>query len=93
VHTDFWWGNLRERDHFEDGKLDWSIILQRIFQKWNGGMDWIDLAQERDRRRVVVNEVRSLWCSYNGENFLLSEELYIFKDFVPLRYLVSCLFR
>jgi hypothetical protein len=32
---------------------DWRIILKRIFKKWNGGMDWIDLAQERDRRRAL----------------------------------------
>jgi hypothetical protein len=38
-----WWGNLRERDHLEDPGLDWSIILRRDV----GGMDWIDLAQDR----------------------------------------------
>jgi hypothetical protein len=25
------------------------------FRKWNGGMDWIDLAQDRDRWQAVVN--------------------------------------
>jgi hypothetical protein len=24
--------------------FDWRIILKRIFRKWDGGMDWIDLA-------------------------------------------------
>jgi len=27
VHTGFWWGNLRERDHLEDPGLDGRIIL------------------------------------------------------------------
>jgi hypothetical protein len=29
--------------------VDGRIILKSVFKKWEGGMDWIDLAQERDR--------------------------------------------
>jgi len=36
----FWWGNLIERDHFEDPGLDERIRLRWIFRKWDGvGMD------------------------------------------------------
>jgi hypothetical protein len=60
VHTKFWWENLREGDHLEDPGIDRRIILICIFEKWDGGMKWIDLAQVRDRRRALVNEVRNL---------------------------------
>jgi len=29
-HTVFWWGKLRERDHFEDLGVDGRIILKYI---------------------------------------------------------------
>ena len=37
-----------------------------------GGVDWIELAQERDRWRAIVNEVMDLRVPYNAENFLTS---------------------
>jgi hypothetical protein len=54
----FWWGNQREGDHLEDAGIDGGIILRWIFRKWEwGGIDWIDLAQDRDRWLVLVNTV------------------------------------
>ena len=46
MYTGFWWGNLRERDHSEDPGIAGRIILSWISKKWDGGMDWIDLAEE-----------------------------------------------
>jgi len=37
------------------------IILKWIFRKWDGGgIDWIDLAQDRDRWWALVNAVMNL---------------------------------
>ena len=60
VHVGFWWGNLRERDHLGYPGLGERIILKWIFKKWDGGMDWIDLAQDTDRWRALVNTVMNL---------------------------------
>jgi len=49
VHTGFWWGNLRERDHLEDTGIDGRIILIGCLRSGIGGMNWVDLAQDRDR--------------------------------------------
>jgi len=57
VDTGFWWEDLRERDHLEDLDVDGRMILKCTFKKWDGGMDWIQLAQDRDRWLAVVNAV------------------------------------
>jgi hypothetical protein len=57
VYTRFKWRNLREGDHLEDTGLDGRIILKWIFERLDGGIDWIDMAQERDRWQAVVNAV------------------------------------
>jgi hypothetical protein len=39
VPIGFCWGNMRDRDHFEDLGID-GIILKWIFKKWDGdGLD------------------------------------------------------
>jgi hypothetical protein len=63
VCTGFWWGNLRERDHWGDAGVDGRIILSWIFRKWDvgrGSVAWIELVQDRDRWRALVNAVMNL---------------------------------
>ena len=47
VCTEFYWGNLRERDHWGDTNVDGMIIL-----RW-----MMELAQDRDRWWALVNKV------------------------------------
>jgi hypothetical protein len=37
-----------------------------------GGMDWIELAQDRDRWQALANAVMNLLVRYNARNFLTS---------------------
>ena len=60
MHIEFWWRNLKERDHLEALDLDGRVILRWIFKKWDGDMGWINLAQDRDRWRVLVTAVVNL---------------------------------
>ena len=61
MHTGFWIGKLagkrpigRPRRKLEDNI---NIDLQEVVC---GGKDWIDLAQDRDRWRALVNAVMNL---------------------------------
>jgi hypothetical protein len=49
-----WWGDLSERDNLEGLGVDVRIILRWIFSKWVGAMDWIHLAQDKDRWLPIV---------------------------------------
>jgi len=37
----------------------WEDHIIRESNKWNGRIDWIELAQDSDRRRSLVNEVKN----------------------------------
>jgi hypothetical protein len=54
VYTGFWWGDLREGDHLGRPVHRWEDNIKMDLQEVGWGMDWIELAQYRDRWRAVV---------------------------------------
>jgi hypothetical protein len=52
---EFWWYSQKVRVHYDDLDAGGRLILKWIL-RW-GGMDWIDLAQNRDQWRALVKTV------------------------------------
>jgi hypothetical protein len=60
VHRGIWWGNLTEGDHFEDLGLDGRIIKMDVQDMGWEDMDSIDLAQDRNTWRALLNAAMNL---------------------------------
>jgi hypothetical protein len=52
----YWWESQRERNHLEDPRRRWVELLEI---GW-GSVEWISLAQDRDKWRDLVNAVMNL---------------------------------
>ena len=49
------------KEHLDDRSVDGRIILKRVLKNWDEeDMDWIDLVEDRDRWRALVNAVMNL---------------------------------
>jgi hypothetical protein len=59
--TRFWWDGLKEGDCLEDQGVDRRMGSERMLGRlaW-GGMDWIQLPQDRDQWQAVVSAVMNL---------------------------------
>jgi len=64
MNIGFWWGKHKGKRTLGNPKGGWKnntkMVLQGIESE---GMEWIDLAQDRDRWRAVVNTVKDLWVT------------------------------
>ena len=59
--TGFWWGNLRERDHWGDPERRCEDNIKMDLQEVGGDCgDWMELTQDRDMWRALVSTVRNL---------------------------------
>jgi hypothetical protein len=61
MNIGYWQEIQKERDHWEDRDVGGWTILKWILDRmgWDG-MDWINLAQDRDQWRALVNAVMNL---------------------------------
>jgi hypothetical protein len=67
-------GKPEGKDKFLHTDVEWRTILRWILESGMKGMDLIDLAEDRDRWRVLVNVVMNLRVPSNADNFLNSWE-------------------
>jgi hypothetical protein len=56
----YWWESQEERNHWEDQDVAGRPIKMDLREVGWDGMAWIDLAQDRDRWRALVNAVMNL---------------------------------
>ena len=63
LYTVFWWGKPEGKRPLGRPRRRWEDNIKMDFQEVGcGGMDWIELAQDRDR----------CWVRVNAGNFLTS---------------------
>jgi hypothetical protein len=63
MHVGYWWESQKERDHWEDQDVSgWTIIKWILEIGWDG-MDWIELAQNRDQWEGSCEAVMNLLVS------------------------------
>jgi hypothetical protein len=63
--------SLKGRDHYKDTEMDRRLISQWILGNMAEGVDWINLAECRDRWQALVKTVMNLRVPLNFENSLL----------------------
>jgi hypothetical protein len=56
MHIRYWWENQKEIGHWEYQDVS-GWILDRMGLD---GMDWVDMAQDGDQWRALVNTVKNL---------------------------------
>jgi hypothetical protein len=71
--------HLMERDRLEDLGVDSSIIFKCVLTKSMGSMDWIDLAEDEDSLRILVNAVTFVFHKMRGNSWL-AEDLLVSQE-------------
>jgi hypothetical protein len=59
MYIKYYWESQKKRDHWEDQDVSRWTILKWILER-EDGMDWIDLAQDKDHWRALVNTAMNL---------------------------------
>jgi hypothetical protein len=62
MHIGCWWESQKERYHWEYQDIGGRLILKWVFREteW-AGMDWTDVAEDREHWRALVNVAMKLW--------------------------------
>ena len=72
AYTGFCWGNLRGKKPLVRPRRRWEDNIKMDLQEVGcGGIDWIELAQDTDSLRTLVNAVMYLRVPQNAGNFLI----------------------
>ena len=62
MFTGFWWEKHEGKRPLGRPRRRWEDNIKMDLQEVGcGGMDWVQLAQDRERWPALVNAVRNLW--------------------------------
>jgi len=62
MHSLFWSKYLKGRGHLRDLSENERKMMKQIFKETGiKGVDWLHLAQDRDKKQAVVNVIMKLW--------------------------------
>jgi hypothetical protein len=62
LYVGYWWESQKERER-PLGRPRVDNIKMNLSEIGWGGVDWIDVAQNRDQWRALLNPVMDLWVS------------------------------
>jgi hypothetical protein len=74
MHIEYWW-ECQKQKNTRKTKRRWVDLRET---GWDG-MDWIDLAQDRDQWRALMNTVMNLRVPQNAGKFLSSSMIGAFS--------------
>ena len=66
MHAGFCLENLKERDNFGQLGINRDNVKMDLKETGWEGVDWMDLAQDRNKLWAVVNKVMNFQLSYNA---------------------------
>jgi hypothetical protein len=73
TRTEYTVGNPEGKRPLRRPRLRWDDNIKLDLREIGWGvMDWIDLAQDRDQWRALVNTLMNLWVAYSVGKFLSS---------------------
>jgi hypothetical protein len=60
MHIGYWMESQKDRDHWEKQDVGGWTILKCILEIGWDGVNWMDMAQDRNQWRALVNTVLNL---------------------------------
>jgi len=84
MYKGFWWGILRGKRPIGRPRHRWEDNIKMDLQEVEcGGMDWIDLAHDKDKWRALLTAVMNLQAPLNVGNCLTENRLASQEDSAP----------